>query len=201
MKLKLTRDHLYTVIFMLIVSAVIALVLASANAYYKPMIDQNVLVADRTAVLYVFGLDTGGTSDEILKRYEENVKPDTNAGVNVKRQVGAQGETLALAVPFEGAGLWGRIEGYLGISPDKKTVTGIVFTSQNETPGLGGRIDELAYREQFRGLKIEAGSPLAYGSAGGDQIDAISGATQTSNAVLRMINTLIDNTISRLEVK
>lgn len=201
MKLKLTRDHLYTVIFMLIVSAVIALVLASANAYYKPMIDQNALVADRTAVLYVFGLDTGGTSEEILKRYEENVKPDTNAGVAVQRHVGAQGETLALAVPLEGAGLWGRIEGYLGISPDKKTVTGIVFTSQNETPGLGGRIDELAYREQFRGLKIEAGRPLAYGPAGGDQIDAVSGATQTSNAVLRMINALIDNTISRLEVK
>lgn len=198
--MKMSRDHLFTAVFMLVISAVIALVLASANAFFKPMINQNTLVADRKAILYVFGADTQGSSEDILSRFDANVKPATVSGIDVYRQVDAQGKTQALAVPFEGAGLWGTIQGYLGVSPDLKSVKGIVFTSQNETPGLGGRIDELAYREQFRGLPIQPGAQFAYGQVGGSRIDAITGATQTSKSVLKIINDLMANTISKMEV-
>jgi len=199
--MKLSRDRIFTALFTLIVSAVIALVLASANAFFKPMINQNSLVAERKAVLYVFGADTGGSTADILTRFDASVKPATLSGINVFRQVDAQGRTQAVAVPFRGAGLWGTIEGYLGVSPDLKSVKGIVFTNQNETPGLGGRIDELAYREQFRGLPIQPGAQFAYGQVGGSRIDAITGATQTSRAVLKIINDLMANTISKMEVK
>jgi len=198
--MKLSRDHVYTAVFMLVISAVIALVLASANAYFQPMIQENALVADRTAVLYVFGLDTAGSSADVLSRFDSNVKADTVSGIEVYRQVDSQGKTLALAVPFDGAGLWGRINGYLGVSPDLKSIKGVVFTKQNETPGLGGRIDELAYREQFRGITIKPGTKLVYGDAGGSKLDAITGATLTSKAVLQMLNELLENTISKMGV-
>lgn len=198
--MKITRDHLNTAVFMLVISAVIALLLSSANAYFQPMIQENALVAERKAILYVFGIDTAGSTAEVLSRFDSQVKAKALSGIDVYTQVDAQGKTLALAVPFEGAGLWGRINGYLGVSPDLKTIKGVVFTSQNETPGLGGRIDELAYREQFRGIAIKPGTPLTYGGAGRDRIDAITGATLTSKAVLQMLNELLDNTISKMEV-
>lgn len=198
--MKITRDHLYTAVFMLVISAVIALVLAGTNAYFQPKIQENALVAERKAILYVFGADTAGTSADIIARFDQQVKPDTVSGIDVYRQVDSQGKTLALAVPFDGAGLWGRIEGYLGVSPDLKTVKGIVFTKQNETPGLGGRIDELAYREQFRGIAIRPGTDIVYGNTDGKQLDAITGATSTSNAVLKTLNELINSTISKMEV-
>ena len=87
----------------------------------------------------------------------------------------------------------------MGVSSDLAQITGLVFTDQSETPGLGGRIDELAYREQFRGLKISPGTKLAYGNQGGSQIDAITGATLTSNSVMRILNGLLADTISKLE--
>ena len=77
---------------------------------------------------------------------------------------------------------------------------GIVFTAQNETPGLGGRIDEAVFRNQFRDLDIVAGQDLAYGAAGGGKLDAIAGATSSSNAVLKIVNNLVDQTLPGLEV-
>lgn len=92
------------------------------------------------------------------------------------------------------------MNGYLGVSPDLSSITGLVFTEHSETPGLGGRIDELDYREQFRGLTIDPAQPLVYGEDGGGQIDAITGATSTSNAVLTILNDLLVETIGEMEV-
>ncbi len=78
---------------------------------------------------------------------------------------------------------------------------GIVFTEQNETPGLGGRIMEEWFREQFRGLELVQGEQVKYGEGGSQKIDAISGATQTSNAILRIINQVKDEILPQMEVK
>ncbi len=188
----------YTVIFMLVISAVFTLILSLANAYYLPKIEENELVDDRRAVLYVFELETEGGPDEILERFESAVAPETLAGIEIYAHLGEDEQVLAYAVPFTGAGLWGTMHGYLGVTPEFDQITGLVFTEHNETPGLGARIDEREYLEQFRGLEIIG--ELAYGPAGGDQLDAITGATSTSNAVLRILNNLIDQKIAELEV-
>jgi Na+-transporting NADH:ubiquinone oxidoreductase subunit C len=194
------KGRIYTVVFMLIVSAVFTLLLAGADAFYRPKIEENDLLAERTAILYVFDLDQSGSSAEILERFEKNIKQTSVSGVELYEYASAEGETIAWAVPFTGAGLWGSISGYMGVSPDLDRITGLVFTNHSETPGLGGRIDELTYREQFRDLQITAETTLAYGEDGGGQLDAITGATFTSNAVLRILNQLLDDTISKLEV-
>ena len=87
------------------------------------------------------------------------------------------------------------------MNPELNELQGIVFTEQNETPGLGGRIMEDWFKEQFRGLKLEAGQAVAYGEAGSQKIDAISGATQTSNAIIRIINQVKNEVLPKVEVK
>jgi Na+-transporting NADH:ubiquinone oxidoreductase subunit C len=74
-------------------------------------------------------------------------------------------------------------------------IKGLAFTEQNETPGLGGRIEEDWYKEQFKGTTL-SGS-LSYGEETG--LDAITGATSTSNAVLKILNTFIETTLKELE--
>ena len=194
------KGRIYTVVFMLIVSAVFTLLLAGANKIYLPKIQENELLKERVAILYVFDIDQGGSAEEILGRFEQNVKQTTISGVDMYEYASADGDPIAYAVPFTGSGLWGSISGYMGVSADLSQITGLVFTDQRETPGLGGRIDELAFREQFRGLKITADTTLAYGDAGGGQIDAITGATLTSNSVMRILNQLLEDTVSKLEV-
>ena len=194
------KGRIYTIVFMLIVSAVFTLLLAGANELFLPKIKENELLAERTAILYVFDIDQSGTAEEILARFDENVSETTLSGVDVYEYKTADGQPIAYAVPFSGSGLWGTIAGYMGVSAGLDKITGVVFTDQSETPGLGGRIDELAYREQFRNIAITADTTLAYGQNGDTQIDAVTGATLTSNAVMRILNQLLDETISKLEV-
>ncbi len=194
------KGRIYTIVFMLIVSAVFTLMLAGANKLFLPKIQENELLAERTAILYVFDIDQSGTAEEILARFDENVSETTISDVAVYEYKTADGAPIAYAVPFTGSGLWGTIAGYMGVSAGFDKITGVVFTDQSETPGLGGRIDELAYREQFRGIDITAGMTLAYGQNDGNNIDAITGATLTSNSVMRILNNLLDETVSKLEV-
>jgi Na+-transporting NADH:ubiquinone oxidoreductase subunit C len=193
------KGRIYTVVFMLIVSAVFTLLLAGANTFYRPKIQENELLAERIAILYVFDIDQGGSATEILERFEQNVKQTTISEVEMYEYVSSEGEPIAYAVPFTGPGLWGSISGYMGVSTELDRITGLVFTDHSETPGLGGRIDELAYLEQFKDLQITSETTLAYDEDGGGQIDAITGATSTSNAVLRILNQLLDDTVSKLE--
>ena len=192
------KGRIYTIVFMLIISAVFALLLAGANAYYLPKIKENELLDERIAILYVFDIDQSGSAEEILARFDDNVNQTTLSGVELYEYKSADGNTIAYAVPFTGSGLWGSISGYMGVTAELNQITGLVFTNQSETPGLGGRIDELTYREQFKGIQIAADTTLIYGQNGDNQIDAITGATFTSNSVLRILNQLLDDTISKL---
>jgi Na+-transporting NADH:ubiquinone oxidoreductase subunit C len=194
------KGRIYTIVFMIVISAVFTLLLAGANELFLPKIKENELLAERIAILYVFDIDQSGTAEEVLARFEENVSETTLSGVDVYEYKTADGEPIAYAVPFAGSGLWGTIAGYMGVSAGLDQITGVVFTDQSETPGLGGRIGELAYREQFRGIDITAGMTLAYGQIGDNKIDAITGATLTSNSVMRILNQLLDETVSNLEV-
>jgi Na+-transporting NADH:ubiquinone oxidoreductase subunit C len=100
------------------------------------------------------------------------------------------GSPISYAFPLDGQGLWGSIRGYIGVSATFDRLLGMEFVEQNETPGLGGRIDEPWFKEQFAGVPLIPGENLVYGSG----IDAITGATSSSNAVLNILN----NTISEL---
>jgi Na+-transporting NADH:ubiquinone oxidoreductase subunit C len=193
--------YLYTLIFMLILCVVLTAALALANAYFQPVIRGNADLAVKKAVLDAFGLDVTGTPAEIEQLFSQRVKPTTaanNLPIFVRND--AAGQIDGIAVPFSGPGLWGTIRGYLAVTRDQRTVLGLVFTSQNETPGLGGRIEEPAFRDQFRGLAIGTEGPLAYGSGNGSGIDAIAGATATSRSVLKILNQLIEQVLPDLGV-
>ena len=70
---------------------------------------------------------------------------------------------------------------------DDGTVKTLTIDTPNETAGLGQRASEAEFTDQFIG---KAG-PFTYGENG---IDALSGATITSNAVLEAINGLVGGT-------
>ncbi len=190
------KGHVYTLVFMVVLSAVLTFALAASYEGFKPAIAQNKALQEQRAVLYALGLEEGLEDSEIAGVYQEKIAEGTINGVSDMggRQVLAHmenGQVVAYAVPFDGAALWGALRGYLGVTVDLSKTTGLVFTYQNETPGLGGRIDEDVYKAQFRGLPIGPGSQLRYGSQEGYSLDAVTGATQTSSAVLRTLNQLL----------
>ena len=98
-------------------------------------------------------------------------------------------DTMAHVLIRTGNGLWGRITAVVGLNRTLTAFTGVTFVQQNETPGLGARIEEPWFKAQFRGKTgpftlVPEGSQ----SASPREMDAITGATVTSAAVRDMLN-------------
>ena len=90
----------------------------------------------------------------------------------------------------------------MGVSADYSKLIGIEFTSHSETPGLGGRIDEEWFKEQFRGIDLEDSQDdyIIYTPAAGGNVDAITGATLTSQSVREFVNEDIQKFITERKV-
>ena len=78
-----------------------------------------------------------------------------------------------------GKGYGGDINILVGLE-DEKTIKDIIIVAQTETPGLGTRIVESSFTDRFIGLNIQ---DVALKEEGG-QIDAITGSTISSKAVI-----------------
>jgi Na+-transporting NADH:ubiquinone oxidoreductase subunit C len=103
-------------------------------------------------------------------------------------------DRVALVIlPVSGTGYGGPIEAMIAIEADMNTVAGLAVMSHGETPGLGARIDEPAWRQQFTGKQVadETGAvrlSVAQGRATTEfEVDAITGATRTSTAMASML--------------
>ncbi|HDL90084.1 MAG TPA: RnfABCDGE type electron transport complex subunit G [Thermodesulforhabdus norvegica] len=92
------------------------------------------------------------------------------------------GHIIAVAYDAAAAGYHGEIEVMVGIKPDG-TLAGIGIMRHSETPGLGARVAEPSFTEQFRNAK----PPVKLSSEGGT-INGISGATISSKGVITAVN-------------
>jgi Na+-transporting NADH:ubiquinone oxidoreductase subunit C len=129
---------------------------------------------------------------EIHNTYTETIgKSDVSSDAYAAQR---NGQTIAYVLPISGQGFWAPIKGVIGIETDKKTITGIAFYEQNETPGLGAEITKAPFKNQFRGKVISSeAQPLNIrrpGTTLGDnEVHAVTGATQTSSRLEIIINT------------
>lgn len=85
------------------------------------------------------------------------------------------------------AGYGGDITLSVGITSDG-TVNGYSITTISETAGLGMKSKEEKFSSQFNGKTAESFSVVKGSAASEEQIEAISGATITSNAVTNAVN-------------
>ncbi len=68
------------------------------------------------------------------------------------------------------------------------TVNGYSITDINDTAGLGMKAKETSFSSQYANKKVDMFVVTKTGATSEDEIDAISGATITSNAVTRAVN-------------
>lgn len=191
----------YPILFMAIVTALFTFVLAFLNYSTADKIKFNEKTELRKKILYVFDIETeSGLPEEVEKIFNDRIE-ETKVEDDIIYTLKSQDEVVGYAFPVRGAGLWGSILGYVGISADYSEIIGLDFISHSETPGLGGRIEEDPYKEQFRGLKLTDSSNdyIIYKPSSGGNVDAISGATLTSKSVSNFLNKDIENFIKTWE--
>lgn len=79
---------------------------------------------------------------------------------------------------------------FICVEPDMETLKGIEVLDHSETPGLGGRITEESFKKQFVGKKVKPNLSIVKErkAVNPNEIDAITGATNTSKGIEAFIN-------------
>ncbi|NND31364.1 MAG: NADH:ubiquinone reductase (Na(+)-transporting) subunit C [Saprospiraceae bacterium] len=135
-----------------------------------------------------------GTLAEDIDMAKERKKPEAERKLPVYIYDGPNGKFYIVAV--RGSGLWDEIWGSIALESDFSTIAGAAFDHVAETPGLGAEIkDNPKFHEQFVGKELydDKGNYVSVDVKKGGiknpehEVDAISGATITSDGVSEML--------------
>ena len=186
----------YTVIFTFITAFFFVFILSAANIATSPKIAENEKSAVYTAFLSAAGItfEDKKEAEKIFTSYFPGVEyynlPDV-----LKADI--SGETILFRM-YTGRGLWGPISGVLAVNEDYSKIAGLEIISHNETPGLGGRIDEDWFKDQFAGevippdgISVRKGSGTPDTDSSNGEVDGITGATLTSTSIETIVNDVL----------
>jgi len=183
------KQIVYPVVFMVVITAIFTFSLALINELTIDRIHALEDTKQKQTILYVFGLDVPADQESINSDFNKYIFSEIINNQTVYKAT-KDNDELGYAFEITGPGLWGIVNGYAAINKNYTKILGIDFVSHSETPGLGGRISESWFKEQFRGVDISPDDSdiLTYRPAVNGNVDAITGATQTSILVRNFIN-------------
>lgn len=103
----------------------------------------------------------------------------------------ASGATVGYVISVQSSEAYdGSLSLSVGIASDG-TVKGIEMLDISETAGLGMKADEAEFKDQFKDKNVQKFTYTKTGEDGDDKIDAISGATITTNAVTNAVDSAL----------
>lgn len=211
------KQGLRTVGFMVLIATVFGAGVTGIRLATRDTLVRNRNLAYQRAVVNVFRLAEGVAEPDYAAIFAERVVEETLRDPDTGREMicyraygkGAASDRSLVAVGFQfvGAGFWGPISGILALTPDRGTTFGLAILEQQETPGLGGRVAESEFLDQFyertwsdgethRGVLVtppsEGRKAISVATSAPDDesrhVDAITGATQTSMSMDRILN-------------
>lgn len=201
-KTPFTETIYYPILFMIIVSLIFVGVLAVMFRTSEAKINANLENAYRLLIVKLTAKTiadaTQGNAEKLIAdpaaTFTKFIKEDDKQARKCFL-VSDSGKTLAYCYDIGGNGLWGSMRALVTLAPDKSTILDFAVYNQMETPGLGARIEEDGFRTQFSGKKlIENGNPASFtlvperqAEIKANEVRQITGATITSNSVLKML--------------
>lgn len=196
------KDNLKTLLFAVVLGLVCAGLLGGVSLFtasYREANEKAEEVRNFLNALAVPVPPRAGAKD-LLAIFERNLHRRQVGALTVYDYVPEGSDTsapVAVAVPFEGLGLWAPIKGVIALKPDMRTIIALRFYKQEETPGLGGEISTDWFVKQFAGkwLLTTAGQPcLKIVKPGSPRdefgVDGITAATMTTDRVQNMLKDL-----------
>ena len=171
-----------------VITALAAALLGFVNAKTAPLIAENNIKKEQTALKAVMPDAAEFKELEItpeLKNAEDGRGEITKAYTALDQS----GRVTGACVITETSGYDIGIQTVTGVNEDK-TVAGVEIISLNETPGLGAKATDASFREQYTGKS--AGIGVSKSGATDTDIQAISGATLTSKGVTNGVNIALD---------
>lgn len=174
------------IIVLTVITGLSGAILSSWDSITKPKIEYHKLQALKAAI------------SDVLPQYDYYDELQVEWTTLYLGKLNGQTESVGVAFEIDGSGFQGNISMMIGVDPTFTTITGMKVLEQIETPGLGTKIVEdpsnkdnpFWFPEQFNGVNI---FPEIYvvknvKPQNSNEIQAISGATISSKAVVRLLN-------------
>jgi len=178
------KEKILALFFILFLGSFLIITLIAVDYYTYPIIENNKELKRKKSILDAFDIPV--TIENLEITYAQNIsKTEEN------KKIFYLSPSRDIAFEFSGMGMWGPISGIIAFESDLKTIIGICIIHQEETPGLGGRVAEKEFLNPFRNKKM---SPRIIAVRPGqksqkeNEVDAITGATVTTNAFIDIIN-------------
>lgn len=114
----------------------------------------------------------------------------SNAGFEIYKVFDETKEAIGYSLVYEGNGFQGKIRLMLGLNNELSEIKFLEVLDQVETPGLGTKVTEDMFRDQFKGLQTTPQINWVKGAPPEkpNEIQAITGATISSKSVVEIIN-------------
>ncbi|MBA7472114.1 Ion-translocating oxidoreductase complex subunit G [subsurface metagenome] len=176
MRNKILSNKAYPVIFLAVIVIISVILLMVVNSITSPIVKNTQVEEIKNTLRSIFPeMSEYELKDEIYIIYQD-------------------GEKAGYAFMVSGSGYSGDIDIMIGLDSGFG-IKDISILSQTETPGLGSMITESSFTDQFKGLSA---SDIALKADGG-KIDAVTGATISSRAVVNAVKEKMVEIIDRLE--
>jgi len=193
-----------------VIALISGLLVVSVVELTRPIIAENQRAALRAGVLKVI---PGAEQRRDYVLTDSGLVPKAQAAASgpvVHAGYGADGEFRGVAIEASGRGYAGTIRLLYGYDPAREEIVGMTVLESKETPGLGDRIEtDPAFKANFKDLEASLGpegEALAHPirtvepgeSDAPGEIDGITGATISSNAVGRILDNSAGSLLPRL---
>ena len=172
-------------ISLFLICLVATMLLGVANEVTKDKIAQNAVVTEEESRKVVMA-DAASFGEKVEGDYTFD---GTAAPYSYVEALDADGNTIGYVFITKSTGYGGNISTMTGIDTEGK-VTGVEFLEINETVGLGMNAQKQSFKDQFVGLIKGIG--VNKNTPADNEIKALTGATITSKATTKGVNTALD---------
>jgi Na+-transporting NADH:ubiquinone oxidoreductase subunit C len=183
------KEGLRAVLFMFALSLVLITCVAALSRATAERVARNADIFLQQAVMEVAGEPVPDAPAEVAAWFARSAAADPASPARIRVRDPASGAPRTVVYRRQARGLWGLITAVVGVDPATGAFRQFRILEQNETPGLGARIEEPWFLRQTEGKRGPFTLvPEGTRSTKATEIDAITGATVTSAAIRDMLN-------------
>jgi electron transport complex protein RnfG len=185
---------------LIVASFFFGLLIAVTNAAWAPKIEQSKI---RKLNRLMASLLPKATEFELEAELEIKSVKGKKIKTKVYKALSEAGKCAGHCFNASGSGFADKIELVVAVDKDFQKIAGFGCLASNETPGFGDRIKQPYYRNQFAGVLAEILELVKTGDVQkiDSEIVAISGATVSSEAVVKIINNSITQIKDQMQKK
>jgi H+/Na+-translocating ferredoxin:NAD+ oxidoreductase subunit G len=169
------------IVTLTVIGVISGLILSFVYSWALPKIEANQITETKAAIYKVL---------PETKDYKKVVKGE----LEYFKCLDSSKNIIGTAIICKGNGYQGEIKLMIGVNADFTKFTGMIVLEQLETPGLGAKIVEKKFTDQFSKLAVRPPIEYVKGIAPEkpNEIQAIAGATISSKAVVEIINKTVE---------